>query len=212
MCMQDQSRNDTNVTDYTQEHLPIRVSQPSSTLSPHPFENWSISQLVSWMNSGSNSKSIGEVDRLVHEVLLAPNFNAQDLVGFSARRENERLYGGKKGPELNDGWVESDVEISVPCDGVKHASESIAPVYHLRGFLYRRLMDVIRSAMAEKSAAQFILNPYKAYWQETPGSQRERLYSELYTSDIWIKEHEKIISQTRTDSCTLEGVIIPLML
>lgn len=72
-------------------------ARPSSTpSSPNdnyfaPFPNPSIFRLMAWLNSGSNLKSMGEVDRLVNDVLLAPDVKLEDFVGFRAQREAKRL-------------------------------------------------------------------------------------------------------------------------
>ena len=58
---------------------------------PWPFANMSVWRLMRWLNTGSKSKSEGEVDRLVGDVLNAPDFRAEDLRNFSATRENDHL-------------------------------------------------------------------------------------------------------------------------
>jgi len=63
----------------------------SSRVPPWPFQNMSIYLLMEWMVTGSNRKSVGEVDRLANKVLGSPHFNLADLAGFSARQENKRL-------------------------------------------------------------------------------------------------------------------------
>jgi len=56
---------------------------------PWPFANMSIYLLMDWMNTGSNKKSVGEVDRLMKDVLMVESFQKEDLVGFSAQKENQ---------------------------------------------------------------------------------------------------------------------------
>lgn len=53
-----------------------------------PFANMSTYLLMDWMFTGSNCKSIGEIDRLAKDVLSSKDFHPEDLSGFSARREN----------------------------------------------------------------------------------------------------------------------------
>ena len=53
------------------------------------FLNASVSHLMSWFYGGSNLKSLGELDRLVNEVILANDFWQKDFVGFSASHELE---------------------------------------------------------------------------------------------------------------------------
>jgi hypothetical protein len=50
----------------------------------HPFLNATVCRLMNWFYSGSNQKSIAELDRLVKEVLVQDDFDVSDLEGFSA--------------------------------------------------------------------------------------------------------------------------------
>jgi hypothetical protein len=43
---------------------------------------------MKWVNTGSRLKSEGEVNRLVDEVINAPDFHAEDLRNFSAHQAN----------------------------------------------------------------------------------------------------------------------------
>ena len=55
---------------------PVIILPPS--LSPvHPNE--SVEMLMNWMDSGTSTKSDAEVNRLVNNVLLDPNFKLEDL-------------------------------------------------------------------------------------------------------------------------------------
>ena len=67
---------------------------------PWPFANMSVWQLVRWMNTGSRSKSEGEVNRLVNEVLKAPYFRVEDLDNFNAHRAHSHLGTAKKEQSL----------------------------------------------------------------------------------------------------------------
>ena len=46
--------------------------------------------LMNWKDSGASTKSDAEVNRLVNNVLLDPNFRHEDLQGFNVARENQR--------------------------------------------------------------------------------------------------------------------------
>lgn len=171
-------------------------------------------------------KSLGTLNNLVHQVLLAPDFNTNDLTGFDAAKEAKRLDDFKFDPsapdegssrssssskQLNDGWIETSVPISLPGDGVSHLSDAAAPVFHVKGFLYRKPLEVLKAAYQEAPAAEFHIFPFEEYWKTSPESPPERIYSELYNSNAYIQEHEKIRSQPRPD-CELEKVIAPIML
>jgi len=42
-----------------------------------------------------------------------------------------------------DKWIETSVFISLPCDGIKHASEADAPKFEVNGLYHRHIVDVI---------------------------------------------------------------------
>ena len=50
------------------------------SLSP-VHRNESIEMLMNWKDSGASTKSDAEVNRLVNDVLLDPNFKLEDLQG-----------------------------------------------------------------------------------------------------------------------------------
>ena len=175
---------------------------------------------MQWFYDSSLMKSLGTLNNLVHQVLLAPDFNTDELTGFDAAKEAKRLdnfvpsapeEGSSMSKQLNDGWIETSIPIHLPCDGISHISDAAAPVFHVKGFLYRKPLEVLKAAYQEHSAAQFHISPFEEYWKPSPESPPERIYSELYNSDAYIQEHEKIRSQPRPE-CELEIVIAPIML
>jgi len=58
--------------------------------SSHPFPNMTIYRLMNWLYTGSPEKTLEELDRLIHDVFLAPDFNVEDLREFCAEREAAR--------------------------------------------------------------------------------------------------------------------------
>jgi hypothetical protein len=193
-----------------------------------PFKNISIFRLMNWFYNSSLTKSLSTLNNLVHKVLLAPDFDITDLNDFDAAKEARRLddyhpssagHGeGTSGSTaegnsktLKDGWIETAVPISVPCDKVTHPSEADAPIFHVKGLMYRKLIEVIKAAYQDSSAEQLHISPYEEYWQPTTDSPPERIYSELYNSNAYIQEHEKVRSQLQP-GCELETVIAPLMI
>jgi len=83
-------------------------------------------------------------------------------------------------------------------------------VAYTGGLLYRKPLEVLKAAFKESAAEQCHLSPFEEYWKPTPESPPERIYSELYNSDAFILEHEKIRSQPRPQ-CNLETVIAAIM-
>jgi hypothetical protein len=81
----------------------------------------------------------------------------------------------------------------------------------VQGLFYQNPLDVIKAAFLETAAEDFHITPFKEYWQPHPNLPRERIYSELYNTDAFIDEHERIRAQPRLE-CQLETVIAAIML
>ena len=122
-----------------------------------PFPNMSIFRLMRWFYDTSLTKSLGTLKDLVHQVLLAPDFNTNYLIGFDAAKEAKRLddfhpsapeestsQSTSPSESLGDGWIEASVPISLPRDGVSHPSDATAPVFHVKGLVYRKPLEVIK--------------------------------------------------------------------
>jgi hypothetical protein len=88
--------------------------------------------------------------------------------------------------------------------------EATAPRFLAQGLYYRKITAVIKSALKESNATQYHLAPFKEFWQRSSNDPVERLYSEIYTSDAAIEEHQAI--QSRMPECSLEKVMIPILL
>jgi hypothetical protein len=187
----------------------------NNTAGYFPFKNMSIFRLMQWFYDSSLAKSLGTLNDLVHKVLLAPDFDTKDLAGFDAAKEARRLDDNENPTTpvntIGDGWIETTVPISVPCDNVSHPSDADAPVFHVKGLMYRKPLEVIKAAYEDPSAEHLHISPYEEYWQPRPNSPPERIYSELYNSNAYIQEHEKVRSQPRPE-CQLETVIAAIML
>jgi len=134
----------------------------------------------------SYQKSDSEVTRLVKDVLLNPKFRLEDLNGFNAARENQHadLVDDKLGKQ----FLESDVKIDVPSGDRAVPSQKFA----VPGLLYRTITSVICSAFAEPLAARFHFSPYRLFHQSPTANAPQRVYSELYDSDVFLDEHDKV--------------------
>ena len=90
--------------------------------------------------------------------------------------------------------------------------EDEAPIFHVEGLHYRSITEVVKSAFEEPVAETFHPTPYKLYWQPDKRRPPERVYTELFTSDAMIHEHEKIKCSPKNPGCNLETVIAAIML
>jgi hypothetical protein len=75
-------------TDFTQ---PDNTELTIAHLAYLPFHNMSVFHLMQWFHDPSSSKSHNTLNNLVHQVLLALDFNANDLAGFDAAKEAKQL-------------------------------------------------------------------------------------------------------------------------
>jgi len=196
------------------------VSRSSETIQEKyyaPFLSPAAFRLMTWFHNGSTSKSLLDLDNLVENVILAPDFEKEDLVNFRASREVECLdklasYGTQSRFSVEDGWIETSIEISLPAEGITNASEALAPKFKVPGLFYRPLLNVVKAALQETMAENFHLFPYREFWQPSPRSAPQRLYSEQYTSDVFLAEHVKIQSkhQGTAPGCQIENVIVAI--
>lgn len=178
----------------------------------HPFLNATVYRLMSWFYSGSNQKSVAELDRLVKEVILQEDFDVGDLKDFSASRELRRLDTMEDGATFSGeaGWRESSVKIPLPVDKQK-LKEATAPTFEIPGVWHRDLLDVIRTAFQDTKAQFYHLTPFRLFWKPTPDSEPERVVTDLYNSDAFLQEHERLQQQPKELGCDLERVVAAIM-
>ena len=210
--------------------ISISVQKDESTVTEEnsnwfaPFENASTYCLMNWFTTVSATKSMTQLDSLVNDVLLASDFNPEELSGFRAAKENARLdsYKFQQGPGTvsdNDGppvfddtWIKSTIYIPLPCDGFCQP-ESEAPMYPIE-FYHRKLLDVIKAARSEFESKGFHTFPFKAYWQHS-AEPPERVYSESYTADSWNDQFIDLEDSRWDDpnaDLNIEAFIIALMI
>jgi hypothetical protein len=184
-----------------------------------PFLNATVFRLMCWFYSGSNMKSLAELDRLINEVILAEDFEKAHLSGFRATKEVDRLDNYQGDPAdirssflATDGWRETCVKIRLPADGIKHSSEAVAPEFDVPGLFYRPPLEVIKAAFREASAERFHLTPFKTFFQPSPNEPAERVHSEIYSSPAMLEAHEAIKANPPVPDCNLETVVAAVML
>jgi hypothetical protein len=93
----------------------------------------------------------------------------------------------KKSPFLNS-FEMVDIKIEVP-SSVKGAPPGI---FTVPGLLYRKLTAVIQAAFLSPLAFHFHLSPFKLFHRSPSEPEEERVFSELYNSDVFIKEHDVV--------------------
>ena len=169
----------------TDEVSPASLQPPSP---PDPvYRNKSVELLMHWKNSGATMKSDAEVNRLVKDVLLNSNFELGDLRGFNVNRENKCSDAAEKRSPFLDSFQAASIDIEVP-SGTKGVSPA---TFSVPGLLYRKLTAVIRAAFSSPLAPHFHMTPFKLFYK-SPSGKEERIFSEVYNSDVYIEEHDKI--------------------
>lgn len=118
---------------------------------------------MTWFHLGSNLKSIAELDSLVEDVLLKPDYDPVHLENFSAARENQRLDETVDPQSAPDGWTKASVKIKLPGHKVC-VPEQDAPEFEVDGLLYRPLLDVMVEAFQSPSFQQFHTTPFEYRW------------------------------------------------
>lgn len=182
-----------------------------------PFLNPTTYRLMSWFYNSSSSKSLGDLDRLVNDVILAEDFSQEELQDFSAAREGKQMDKAQVFSESSqfhssDGWHETSLEIPLPCEKVKFPSEADAPKFTVQGLYYRKFTEVLKSAYEEVSAKSYHTKPFKLFWQSNRNQPPKQIISELYTANTMLDEQAKIGAVPHAPGCTLETVVAAIML
>ncbi|PPQ81433.1 hypothetical protein CVT24_001917 [Panaeolus cyanescens] len=184
-----------------------------------PFLNVTVFRLFRWFYSGSNMKSVAEMDRLVDEVIDQPEFDRAHIKGFKAKRilANIDRYLAAASPfSPKYGWKVSTVKLPMNCEGVTHHDEKECPTLTVPNVHHRSLVDAIKSALTDESAHQFHYTPFKQYWKPTDNAAPERVITDLYNSDAFYDEHIKLMKRPLTveeaNQPRLETAIAAMML
>ncbi|KAI0350553.1 hypothetical protein OH77DRAFT_1488941 [Trametes cingulata] len=209
----------------------LRIIKDAGATAFAPFANITTFRLMHWLYSGSNMKTPSELNRLIHDVILAPEFHLDHVSNFNACRENERLDAHVDKPEAfaaSDGWREGEVRIRLPKERVRHSSEEAAPELVVSGVYHRSLLELVKAACQDTPSKAFHWVPFKLFHrQKSPTAEGaalpasppppERLYGDAYTADAMIEEHEKIQVKARQDrepgdTPDTEYAAVPLLL
>ncbi|KAI5981153.1 hypothetical protein F5J12DRAFT_731619 [Pisolithus orientalis] len=157
-----------------------------------PFLNVTVWHLMSWFYNGSTQKSQSDLNNLVHNVILAADFDCKDLHSFVAQQELRQM--DESTLISSNSWYTTSVTIWLPCEGVKVHKEN-APKFKVEELHYHKLTDVIKAAFAETAAEEYNVTPYKLFWQADDDTIPEQVFGEVYMADIMLQEHKTIKAQ-----------------
>ncbi|KAK0207344.1 hypothetical protein IW262DRAFT_1469585 [Armillaria fumosa] len=197
-------------------HADHITDAPELSTNPfYPFPNVTIFRLFAWFYQ-STSKSLSDVTSLVRTVLRASDFDPEHLTdNFDAVKEIKVLDVSSKQQNclpfsLSDGWHKMSVTIKLSQTGVEHTSEESAPKFEVTGIYHRNLLDMIVSAFQSTAFLDFHLKGFKEMWDPGNGDRPERVYGEVYSSDIFLEMEDEV--SLKLDPNGLETVIAPCML
>ncbi|KAL5537155.1 hypothetical protein ACEPAF_978 [Sanghuangporus sanghuang] len=134
-----------------------------------PFDNISTFLLTDWANREVEKKTYEEIDYLVQNVLLHPDFKIEDLRNYIAKREHDRL----------DNYTAS-----------QNTTSKFQDLTDADG--WREGLTVYK-ALDDPNAPPFHYSPYREYWNA------ERVYGELYSCDAWLEAHEEVQAKSKED-------------
>lgn len=166
----------------------------------------------------TNSKAVAAKCR---NMLLHPRFRNSDLLEYNMERTDRELVAGDSlrpanglPPSKSGQWIQADVPIQIPLGKDAGGPSERNLNVNVKGLHYRKLYDVIRTSMAnEELAKKMHVEPYRCLWQkpDSPPNQFQRIFDEVYTSDAFIQEHEKLQGSPSEPDCSREKVILSMM-
>ena len=181
---------------------------PTSSNPFAPYLNATIYRLMNWFYQ-TGSKTLNDLNSLVHDVVLAPDFNTDHLQNFSASSEIKRLDDNPMCPS-SDGWHESSVKLRLPKTKEKYAHEDDAPEAEIPGILHRDLLQSIISAFKDPSFEAFNLKGFTQFWKPSPDEPVEEIYGEAYASEVF-REMEREVQSMKPPGEMLESIVVPIM-
>ncbi|KAG6874437.1 hypothetical protein C0992_007737 [Termitomyces sp. T32_za158] len=184
----------------------------TSTTIFFPFLNSSVFRLMSWFYSSKNL-TLTTLDRLVHSVILAPDFKCEHFNGFSAIQENRRLddthidtntSGSSSSlPSwfFTDKWRSSAVCLPLPLTGQSYRSEKEVPTIEIK-FFHRDFVELLKSGIQDYIAMNYHWQGFQLFWKPASDEPEQRVYGEVYTSDRFLELEETI---SPMEGCNLEA-------
>jgi hypothetical protein len=171
--------------------------------------------LFCWQYSGSNSKSNAEMKRLVRDFLDDDEYRREDARVYDDVREKKFVQDYLKDRSnpfrMENGWRCSSVNIRLPKEKVKFASEEAAPEMEISGIYHRCITDIIKSVFEDSIISTFHLTPFQQQWYISEG-RTVKVYSEAYSSPAFLEAYKEINALPRDPDDKLERVVASLMM
>ncbi|KZO91740.1 hypothetical protein CALVIDRAFT_547161 [Calocera viscosa TUFC12733] len=175
------------------------------------YPNWSAAAFDAhyWADS-SGVKSSEDQKRLVR-LLTHPRFHMEHLrgVNFQKCREDLRRQFSELDPfRYGPGWHQAPLTLQVPLGKL-----GVQP-YTVDGFFYKPLHLTAKDICEnDPHARAFHYTPYKLYWRSTQSNQGPtRVHDDVFSSDAWIAEHEKVQVVSLPEPCNHPRAILGIAL
>jgi hypothetical protein len=197
----------------------IATGLPSPEIGPEnlfsPFSSPTAGLLMCWQYSGVNSKSNAEMKHLTWNFLDVDEYKREDVQIYDNVREKQFISAYLKDStnpfHAKNGWCKSTVQIRLPKEKMKWASEDEAPVLEIPGVYHRSLTDIITSVFQDSVASTFHMTPFQQQWKVSEECT-VNVYSEAYSSPTFLESYVEVNSLPREGDDDLECVVASLMM
>jgi hypothetical protein len=183
-------------------------SVPPSFNKYHPFPNFTAFAFTKWVNNEGGNKSHAEIDKLVQDVILHPEFDREHLRNYKSGYESHRLNNALS--HSLSGWQTTTVEISLPPEDGKHRARDKVTRMGVKGVQYRSLIETIKSVLKNTDGPSLQHEPYRQYWKPTADAPTERVFGELYTADAWLEAYKEVRELPKRDD--IDNFVLPVQL
>ncbi|KAF9441490.1 hypothetical protein P691DRAFT_799461 [Macrolepiota fuliginosa MF-IS2] len=103
--------------------------------------------------------------------------------------------------------------LRLPAKHPSHKSPKLeAQMITIGGIYYHKLTNIICMAFVDSLACKFHYTPFHLFCKLSPNLEPECVYTELYNSDTFLKEHKKLQKQTCEPGCKLNQLVATMML
>lgn len=217
----------------TNDSLPRKKRSIRDIIWPYP----NISSFIwnrFWLSHSQLSESARDECR--DSVLLSPHFVPSDVQGVNMKNIEEKIASDVQSPWGSNGWQRSTYTLDIPT-GVKQTkatqrekASAYAEARHYRridaeadpyprhkipihDIHHRSLCHIIRESATENPAANdYHHHGYEETWTPPyPGLPPERVFGEVWTSDVFLSAERDLLSSRPEGLCTLPRAIWPVM-
>jgi hypothetical protein len=145
------------------------TNSDAKTLYYTPFLNLTVFHLMNWFY-WSLTKTLADLQNLVHKVILHPDFHPSDLENFSTTCKSRHLEKSKTAPDSdlpylkNDDWKEAMIKVPLSLSWMQYASEDDAHMLEVK-FVHQSLGKVIKLGVQDfASLHNFHWHGFKQFW------------------------------------------------